>query len=507
MVDGSGILEARGIDKRFPGVVALDTVDLTVAAGEVHGLVGKNGAGKSTLVKILSGALAPDAGVISVAGRRLGALTPAAAQAAGIATVYQEQQLVPGLNVAENLYLGREPRMALGAVDHRRMRVGAARALAGLGLDLDPRAPLSQLDMAQRQQLTIAKAVQREGRVLLLDEATAALNKTQTDFLFGLVRRLAEGGLAVLYISHHLDEVLAIADTVTVLRDGRRVGTVSAAAVDKAELVAMMVGQQLTTEAAPTAGSNPTETVLAVSGVRLAAAAEPFDLEVRSGEILGLTGTLGSGAFRLARVFAGLARPLEGRMSLRGRPYAPSRVRDAVRRGVVFLPEDMLREGLVMPMAIAPNVSLTNLRRVASSGRIRLGLERRATQQVTRSLAVVPDDVGREVRLLSGGNRRKVLLARALFADARVLALEEPTQGVDVEARQEIHRLLRTLALQGRAVVLATTDLEELTQVCDRIVVLRGGSVAAEVAGAETTPRALLATMVGADEPAAGGDR
>ncbi|MEJ2288333.1 MAG: sugar ABC transporter ATP-binding protein [Deinococcales bacterium] len=502
MTLASTILEARGIDKRFPGVVALQDVDLTVGAGEVHGLVGKNGAGKSTLVKILSGALQPDAGSIHLDGRPLPSLTPASAQAAGIATVYQDQQLVPGLNVAENLYLGREPRTPLGAVDHARMQSEAGRVLAALGLQLDPRAPLPRLDMAQRQQLTIAKAVQRQGRVLLLDEPTAALNKTQADFLFTLVRRLVEEGLAVLYISHHLDEVLAIADTVTVLRDGRRVGTVAADALDKAELVSMMVGQQLVEEEARHAPAERIEAVLSATGLRLDPASAPFELAVRAGEVLGITGTLGSGAFRLARVLAGLERPHEGAMTLRKRPYAPTRVRDAVARGVVFLPEDMLREGLVMPMAVAPNVSLTNLRKVAPGGRIRLWRERRATREVTRELAVVPDDVEREVRLLSGGNRRKVLLARALFADAQVLVLEEPTQGVDVEARREIHRLLGALATEGRAIVLATTDLEELVQVCDRILVLRKGALAESFRGADTTPQALLASIVAGAAPA-----
>jgi ABC-type sugar transport system ATPase subunit len=497
----SSILEAHQIDKRFPGVVALEGVDLMVGAGEVHGLVGKNGAGKSTLVKVLSGALQPDAGTIRLGGRTLPSLTPASAQAAGIATVYQDQQLVPGLNVAENLFLGREPRTRLGAVDHARMQSEAGRALAALGLQLDPRAPLPRLDMAQRQQLTIAKAVQREGRVLLLDEPTAALNKTQADFLFTLVRRLVGEGLAVLYISHHLDEVLAIADTVTVLRDGRRVGTVAADALDKAALVSMMVGQQLVEETPQEAPTQPVETVLAAIGLRLGADSTPFELAVMAGEVLGISGTLGSGAFRLARILAGLERPVEGSMTLEGRSYAPVRVRDAVARGVVFLPEDMLREGLVMPMAVAPNVSLTNLREVAPGGRIRLRRERRATRELTRELAVVPDDVEREVRLLSGGNRRKVLLARALFADARVLVLEEPTQGVDVEARREIHRLLRSLASEGRAIVLATTDLEELVQVCDRILVLRKGALAETFRGPATTPQALLASIVAGTAP------
>lgn len=468
---------AQGIAKRYAGTVALQGVDFTVGRGEVHGLIGKNGAGKSTLLAILSGAQRPDAGKIVVNGRAYNALTPTEARRAGIAVVYQNPELHLDLSVAENICLGDEPRTRLGLIDDASMVERATELLARLGLSLLATSRLGDLDMALRQQVAIAKAVRKDASVLLLDEPTSALNSTQIDFLFRLIHTLARGGMAIVYVSHHLDEVLAIADRITVLRDGRRVADVDTHVVDKDQLIAMMVGQAVrTTAISRTAAGVRGEPLLSLEAINLSGQLVEISLTVARGEIVGLTGLTGAGAHTLASVIGGLL-AAKGTMTLLGARYAPRSVKEAIRRGVIFVPEDMRARGLAMPLSIAQNITLAKLKALSRACWLDLKRETIEASAMIERLDIVPREPSREVQYLSGGNQRKTLLGRALFASANLLVLEEPTQGVDVDARRQIHEHLRRLADNGAAVVFVSSDLEELIDLPDRIVVLREGRI------------------------------
>ena len=488
-------IEARGISKTYEGTLALDAVDFSVAAGEVHGLVGKNGAGKSTLLRILAGATRPDSGEIRIGEVRVTALNPIAAQRAGVVAVYQNAELHLNLSVAANIFLGSELRTRLRLVDNAAMESEAEALLGRLGLSLPVKATLGDLDIAHRQQVAIAKAVRANARVLLLDEPTAALNKSQTDFLFRLIRSLAARGIAVVYISHHLDEVLAIADRITVLRNGRRVGVVTAGSVNKGDLVEMIAGHSVAgiSERRRPAAAKP-EPILSLQAVSLPGHLHDVALDVAAGEIVGLTGRTGAGARTLASVIAGVT-AAHGAMTVGGAPFAPRSIREAIARGVVFAAEDMRQRGLVMAMSAAANMTLARLGAVARRGVIMLGQEHAEAFRLGEFLDLTPRDPSRAVMTLSGGNQRKVLIGRAVFADARVLVLEEPTQGVDVEARRQIHDRLRQLADRGAAIIFFSTDLEELIELADRIVILNDGRIQREFDPEGLAPEVLLTAI------------
>ena len=486
-------LAANGITKSFFGSRALDDVALGVARGEVHGLVGKNGAGKSTLLKILSGGQAPDAGEIVVNGTAFKALTPASGRTAGIAVVHQNPQLHLDLSVAANIFLGLERHTRLGLLDERAMARAATELLERLGLVLPVDRRLGELDIARRQQVAIAKAVREQPHVLLLDEPTAALNKNQMEFLFRLLRDLARQGIAVVYVSHHLDEVLAISHRITVLRNGRTVGVVEGGTSDKDGLIAMIVGRDIgvTEEHRPTAPHPPR---LMVRNLSVPGQLDDISLDVGRGEIIGLTGLVGGGANTLAAAISGVERA-SGEMTLGGKPYLPRSVGDAIRRGVLFIPEDMRERGLVMSLSVANNISLGALGKLARGWIVNLREEVRAVAAMAERLDLNPRAPTLEVRFLSGGNQRKSLLGRAIFANAELFVLEEPTQGVDVEAQRQVHDQLRQLADRGASIVFVSTDLEELIALADRIVVLRGGRVDRELAPAGLSPEHLLAAI------------
>ena len=487
-------IEAHGITKAFVGTLALDRIDFEVARGEIHGLVGKNGAGKSTFMGILSGAQAPDAGEIVVGGKAFKALSPAEGRAAGIATVYQNPELHLDLSVAANIFLGAEPRRALGLIDHRATARRASELLSRLGLSLPVHRRLGELDIAHRQQVAIAKAVRDDVHVLLLDEPTAALNKAQADFLFRLIRDLAQQGMAVVYVSHQLDEVLAISDRITVLRNGCKVAVVDRGTADKDELIAMIVGRTLDAVERHRPVVAHADPYLSVRDVTLPGRLQDVSLTVHRGEIVGLTGLAGGGANALAAAIGGVE-SAQGEMTLGSQPYAPRSVREAIARGVLFIPEDMRGRGLVMPLSIAKNITLGALSAVSRAGCVDLAKETQAAAALSERLDLNPRVPSCEVRFLSGGNQRKSLLGRAIFAQATLFVLEEPTQGVDVESQRQIHDHLRKLADRGASIVFVSTDLEELIALADRIFVLRGGRVDRELTPAGLTPDRLLAAI------------
>ena len=484
-------LRINNISKTFPGVQALDNVSLSVKPGEIHGLIGENGAGKSTLVKILSGALTPTEGEVVLGDHSFSSLNPAQAQAKGISTVYQEQELIPGLNIAENIYLGEEPRKYNMLVNHKKMISDANNLIRDYGLQRDAGEVLADLPIAERQQVAIIKAAHRDSRILLLDEPTASLTASQIDSLFNLIRELSNQGMGVVYISHNLEEVLDIAGRITVLRDGKKVGTFEREEVTKPDLVEHMAGHEVHRGGS----SKKHEHGKVVLEVKDALGGVSFTL--REKEILGIAGTMGSGAREILRGIGGID-PLPGAsLKFRGEKYIPDSVQDSVSRGIFFIPEDMREEGLVLPMPLAKNITLPKISETLRRGFIDLKKERSFAEDHVESLGIATPGVDTAVRYLSGGNQRKVLFAKALHADADLLLLEDPTQGVDVNARQEIHELFEELRKQGKSLIVLSSDLDELLDVSDRIISLYHGEVSGEFDPAEIDRQVLISSILG----------
>jgi len=465
------LLEMRGIEKRFPGVVALDRVDLDLRAGEVHALVGENGAGKSTLIKILTGALAQDRGAIVLDGRERRFADPRAAQQDGIAAIHQELTRIPGLSVAENLLLGREPRGAWG-IDRRALRQRARTALARLALDLDVDRPLGALAYAVQQQVSIARALDLDARVLVLDEPTASLDRKEAQALLALLERLKRGGLALVFIGHRLDEILTVADRISVLRNGRKVGSFTRESVTRLELVAHMLGREPSLvrrarRASP--GAREPRELLAARGLGGPGLEATCELALHQGEVLGLAGLLGSGRSELVRLLFGAERRTAGSVSLAGVELRAGDVRGAVDAGLGCSPEERQSDALLLDLSVRENLLLVVSRAFA---RRSPAAERALALELARRLRIACADLDQPVRSLSGGNQQKVILARWLAARPKALLLDEPTRGVDVGAREEIDALVAQLADEGLAVLLVSSDLDEVLAGSDSVLVL-----------------------------------
>jgi ABC-type sugar transport system ATPase subunit len=488
------MIRLEKITKRFGATTVLHDVDFAVGTGEVHGLVGANGAGKSTLVKVASGALRPDGGTLYADGWRGDALTPRLAQDLGIATIYQDPALVPTLGLVENVVLGREQVRGRALLRDGGQRADALAALGRVGLERPSSAPAGDLSPGEQQLLEIAKALFRRARLVIMDEPTAALGETERERLFRLVGDLRRAGVAVLYISHHLDEVLELCDTVTVMRDGRPVLRERSSSLDERHLVEAMIGHD--PQPAPAAERRLRDTALEVRALSQGSRLTDVSFALRSGEILGVTGLVGSGRSRLARVLYGIERPTEGTMSLFGAPYAPRSPREAIRRGVGLVPEDRKRDALLMDLGAAQNISVARL-----PTRARLVVDRRAELASARSwierLGVRPPSPVTPPSQMSGGNQQKLVLARWMHARARLLILDEPGQGVDVAAREHILRSVRELASEGVAVLLISQELEELQQAADRVLVMRRGRIAGELRPAEVTESVVIPLAMG----------
>ncbi|HYK11403.1 MAG TPA: sugar ABC transporter ATP-binding protein [Gemmatimonadales bacterium] len=484
------LLTLRGITKRYPGVTALDAVDLDIEPGAVHALVGENGAGKSTLLKIVAGAERPDAGVMTWNGQPIAAATPREALLRGVTVIYQELTLAPNLSAAANIYLGMEPRHR-GVLDQSRMRAGAASALADLGLVIDPDQPVGELSVAQRQLVELARALVRDARLVALDEPTATLTAHEVAHLVAQIEWLRAKGIAVVFVSHRLDEIRRLADSITVLRDGRRVWTGPAADIDERTLIRTMVGRDVVFERCPPGRKADPEPVLSVRSLSRGTV-QNASFDVRRGEILGLGGLVGAGRSEVARVLAGIDRPDTGTVTLRGLEYRPRSPADAIRAGVVYFPEDRKRQGLVLGMRIRENVTLPVLSRVSRAGLVRSVAERDLAQGAASRADVRPPDIERQAGTLSGGNQQKVVLAKWLLTEADVLIFDEPTRGVDIGAKTEIHRQIRALADAGKAVIVISSELPELIALADRAVVMREGRVMGEITES-LTPEAVMA--------------
>ncbi|MDJ0381135.1 sugar ABC transporter ATP-binding protein [Streptomyces sp. G-G2] len=485
------VFEASGIAKRFPGVVALDGVELELRAGEVHALLGENGAGKSTLVRILAGIQPADAGTMRLGGRPYAPGNAAAAMRAGVQVVHQELNPLPNLSVAENLFFSQLPRR-YGFVDRRTLHRRAAGLLAEVGLDVPPGMKAGQLGIAQAQLLEIARTLWQDCRVLVMDEPTATLTPRETERLFTLLRRVTARGTAVLYISHHLEEVFEIGDRMTVLRNGRHVVTKELAGTGTAEVIRLMVGRDMDREYPPYTAREPGSELLRAEGLRPAGGA-PLSFALRAGEVVGIAGLVGSGRTEAVRALFGADRAEGGRVLVRGEEVRIRSPRDAVRHGISLLTEDRKGQGLVLDMPLAANVTLAATRTVSRGGLLRRAEEARLARAAVDSLGVRTPGVGAAVRTLSGGNQQKVVLGRWLLAGTDVLIVDEPTRGIDVGARYEIHQQLTGLAAQGKALLVVSSDLPELLGICDRILVFSRGAIAGEVARADFDGSRILA--------------
>ncbi|MFI8089556.1 sugar ABC transporter ATP-binding protein [Streptomyces sp. NPDC086080] len=474
------LLSMSGITKSFPGVRALDGVDLDVQAGEVHCLLGQNGAGKSTLIKVLAGAHQPDSGTIRWRGDDVTLRSPIAAMRLGIATIYQELDLVEHLSVAENVHLGHEPTAAGFVVRGRTARSSTARLLERLGHpEVDPGRLVGDLSAAQQQIVSMARALSHDVRLIVMDEPSAALDPDEVDNLFRIVGDLTADGVAVVYISHRLEEIRRIGDRVTVLKDGQAVaGGLPAKSTPTSEVVALMTGRNVEyvfppRSAAPLRG----EPVLTVEGLSRTGEFAPLDLQVRPGEIVGLAGLVGSGRSEILETVYGARKPDTGRVLVDGRPLRPGSVRAAVRAGLGLAPEERKAQALLMLESVTRNVSVSSMSRFAKLGWIDRGAELGAARAAVRELSLRPDNPNVPVRTLSGGNQQKAVLARWLLRGCRVLLLDEPTRGVDVGARAELYAVVRRLADEGLAVLLVSSEIAEVLGLADRVVVLREGRV------------------------------
>jgi ribose transport system ATP-binding protein len=485
------ILEVRGLVKEYPGVKALQGVDLDVRAGEVHCLLGPNGAGKSTLIKCVSGAVEPTAGEILFEGEPLPVGKPAESLERGVATIYQELDLVDDLTVAQSIFLAREPRKR-GLLDLDKMAADSAALLERLGhTGIPPRARVGALRPAAKQIVSIARALSGNVRLLIMDEPSAILDEEEIETLFDVVRRLTTEGVGVIYISHRLEEIRRIGNRVTVLAEGRTTATGISADTPTDELVAKMIGrrvEQLYPERATSTG----RAVLEAKGLRSLPAVREASLTVHAGEVVGLGGLIGAGRSELLGLIYGLEIPDEGEVLIDGTPLPPGSPAAAIKAGLGLAPEDRKSQGLVLDWSLTKNASLSVLSRFRRGGLIDIAKERRVVRDQLRDLKTVPDDPDRVVRLLSGGNQQKVVLARWLLRDCKVLLLDEPTRGVDVPTKAEIYRLITDLAKAGLGVLVVSSELEELVGICTRILVMRKGEIVAEVDGTTATEAELL---------------
>ena len=493
------LLNLQDLSKAYSGVRALTGVSFDLRAGEVHALVGENGAGKSTLIKIITGAVQPDAGTVTVGDQHLAHMTPAASRALGIAAIYQQPALFPDLTVAENIALALESGRGWTPIDWATRRRRASELLERVGIAIDPDRLVETLSMPEQQIVEIAKAIGANARIVIMDEPTAALTDREVDHLFEVVRRLRSENTGVIYISHRLDEVFALADRITVLRDGETVATRAASDVTRPELIAMMIGRELAT-VFPKRAVPHGEVAIEVHGLsNRAAGVHDVSFSVKRGEIFGIAGLVGSGRTQLAETLFGITPADAGTIGVGGTRVRIGRPADAIRAGIAYLPEDRRQHGVVLEMPVAANVSLASLDRVSNAGLIDRRAEREAAQRHVERLGIKTASVDAETGTLSGGNQQKVALARWLSTAPSIFILDEPTQGVDVGSKAEIHALMQDLVERGLAVIMISSELPEILGMSDRIAVMHSGTIRAVLSREEATQSRILALALAED--------
>jgi len=505
MSGAPSFLQLRGISKRFPGVLALNGAGLEVRAGEVHALIGENGAGKSTLIKIIAGVYRPDAGEIHIDERPVRVRNPHDGQALGISTIFQEFTLAPDMTVAENVFLGREPLRirALAIIDRHELIRRTRDVLTSLDPTIDPEATVRHLGVAQQQMIEIAKALSLDARLIVMDEPTATLTSHEIDRLFTAIDRLKRRGVAVVYVSHRLDEVKAICDRATILRDGTYVATVPVASTTVDEMIRLMVGRDLK-DKFPKIAIEPGEEVLRVEQLTRNGVLHGVSFSVRRGEIVGIAGLVGSKRTETARAIFG-ADPIDGgHVFLRGKPVTVRTPADAIANRVALVPEDRKRQGIFAMLSVRENIVLSALRVFSRNGILDLRSERRRAQELVSALRVATPDVEKRVLELSGGNQQKVVIAKWLNTDAEVFLFDEPTRGIDVGGKIEVYRLMGDLLARGAAIVMISSELPEVLGMSDRILVMREGRICGEFARADATEEKILnCALRGASDSAA----
>jgi ribose transport system ATP-binding protein len=499
---GAALLEARGISKVYPGVVALDGVDFEVNAGEVHCLAGENGAGKSTLIEILGGSYAKDAGTIRLAGREVEFASPRHAQEQGIAVLHQELPILPHLSVAENIFLGRQPRGGARVISYGEMNRQARRWLEMIQADVEPRALLGDLPISRQQLVSIAKALSLEARVIIFDEPSAVLTSSELKRLFQIIASLKSEGRGIVYISHRLEEIFEIGDRVTVLRNGKLVGTEPIGKIDRATLIKMLVGREIDESEAATAGAAVPAAglapVLEVRGLSRRGVLADINLTLHKGEILGVYGLVGAGRTELARALIGADRVDTGEIHLEGRRLNISSPREAIRNGLCLAPEDRKTQGVFLEKSVQDNISLPSLKSLRAGPFLSYGKIARYAADFVSKLRIATPHLQQHVKYLSGGNQQKVVLAKWLGMKLKVFIFDEPTRGIDVGAKEEIRGLIKTLAREGKSIIMISSEIPEILGISDRVAVMHEGRIEAVLPRREATRERLMAYSMGA---------
>ena len=504
MADSNVILAIRGVTKRFPGVVALDSVDMDIQKGEVHVLLGENGAGKSSLVKVLCGIHTPEEGHVLFEGEPFHPFSPQDALTAGIRVVYQEFNLLSNLSIGENIFFEHLPRKG-SIVDFAALYENSRKLLEQVGLDLDPRTPVELLGVAQKQLIEVLKAIAFESKVLILDEPTATLTTTEIEKLFSIIRQLKKKGVTIIYISHRLKEIYEVGDRLTVLRNGKWVTTEKVSEIGIPEIVRHMVGRSMDAEFPFDEKVVVGDVSLSVEGLRYPKGKHANSFQVRSGEILGIAGLVGSGRTETVRAIFGADRKEAGRVFLNGQELEIRSPKDAIQHGICLLTEDRKSQGLILDMPCDSNITITDLSKVSNFGLLDRQEEQVRAQSLVKDLSVRTPSVSQLVRNLSGGNQQKVVIAKWLYRKAEVLIFDEPTRGIDVGAKYEIYLLLWRLAAEGKSVVVVSSELPELLGICHRLLVFSNGKISGELDRSEFDQERVLAfaykEYIHSDEP------
>ena len=494
------LLEMTGLTKSFPGVRALKQVDLELRAGEVHCLVGENGAGKSTLMKILAGGQHADAGEIRLLGEPVHIRSPHHAQELGISMIYQEFNLCPFLSVAENIFLGRQPRFGRSPfIDWPRMRQDAQGVLVRAGVALDVTKRASECSVAEQQMIEIAKALVFEARVLIMDEPSATLTDHELNSLFTLISELKQQGIGIIYISHRLEEIFRIGDRVTIMRDGKCVATRNVGDIDREEIIRMMVGRELKDEFPKQTFERGNER-LRLNGLTRKGAFRDVSFALHTGEIVGLTGLVGSGRTEVARAIFGADDFDEGEILLEGAPITVRSPRDAIRQGIGLLTEDRKNHGLILGMSVRENATLANLPGLAGRWLVNRGGERRTVEKFVKELEIKTPSIEQIAANLSGGNQQKLVLAKWLFTDCSILIFDEPTRGIDIGAKVGIYNLMNELVEKGVCILMISSEFPEVLGMCDRILVMHEGRIEGELSGADATQEAIMRLAAGGEQ-------
>jgi len=494
------ILQTKGITKLFPGVRALNEVNFTLNKGEIRALVGENGAGKTTFVKILSGAYQPDKGEIFLRGRKVVIPDPYQAQHMGISIVYQELNLIPYLSVARNIMLRREPRVLLGLVDSKKLVDEAKNLMEALDLKLDPNLLVCELPVAQQQLVAIVRALSANPDILILDEPTASLAEHEVKHLFKVLRNLKERGVSIIFISHRLEEVFEIADSVTVLKDGEVVATKNVKEINQDELIKMMVGREFVNIFPSKGGSEiKDEVIFSIRGLTRKGVLKNINLDLRKGEIVTIAGLQGQGQAELVRAIFGIDSIDNGEIYLEGKKIEIKNPKDAIEKGIGFLSEDRKTEGLVLCRSIRENISLPTLRKRQVGGFIKRGEEKRVVQEQVKTLDIRTPSIEQETQFLSGGNQQKVIIAKWLLANPKVIIFDEPTLGIDVGTKIEIYHRLRNLARGGTGILIVSSDMIEIIGISDRVLVMFEGEIVAEIPAEKLTEERIMTAAAGGE--------